>query len=117
MDKYECPCSYVYDPAVGDPDNGIAPGTAFEDIPEDWVCPVCGLGKDAFEKVEYEAKEKRSGTSGAFFYAHRITLMRVPISLRDSTSKRPPCRSTIHFAMARPSPVPPLLLARESSAR
>ena len=52
MDKYECPCSYVYDPAVGDPDNGIAPGTAFEDIPDDWVCPVCGLGKDAFEKVE-----------------------------------------------------------------
>lgn len=46
--KYECPCGYVYDPAVGDPDSGIAPGTAFEDIPEDWVCPVCGLGKDAF---------------------------------------------------------------------
>ena len=46
--KYECPCGYVYDPAVGDPEGGIAPGTAFEDIPEDWVCPVCGLGKDAF---------------------------------------------------------------------
>ncbi len=46
--KYECPCGYVYDPEVGDPDSGIAPGTAFEDIPEDWVCPVCGLGKDAF---------------------------------------------------------------------
>ena len=45
---YECPCGYVYDPAVGDPDGGIAPGTAFEDIPEDWVCPICGLGKDAF---------------------------------------------------------------------
>ena len=46
--KYECPCGYVYDPAVGDPDNGIAPGTAWEDLPEDWVCPVCGLSKDAF---------------------------------------------------------------------
>ena len=46
--KYECPCGYVYDPEVGDPDSGIAPGTAWEDIPEDWVCPVCGLGKDAF---------------------------------------------------------------------
>ena len=46
--KYECPCGYIYDPEVGDPDSGIAPGTAFEDIPEDWVCPVCGLGKDAF---------------------------------------------------------------------
>jgi len=46
--KYECPCGYIYDPEVGDPDSGIAPGTAWEDIPEDWVCPVCGLGKDAF---------------------------------------------------------------------
>ena len=43
--KYECVCGYVYDPEVGDPDNGIAPGTAFEDLPEDWVCPVCGLRK------------------------------------------------------------------------
>ena len=46
--KYECPCGYVYDPEVGDPEGGIAPGTAWEDIPEDWVCPICGLGKDAF---------------------------------------------------------------------
>jgi rubredoxin len=45
---YECPCGYIYDPEVGDPDSGIAPGTAWEDIPEDWVCPICGLGKDAF---------------------------------------------------------------------
>ena len=51
MKKYECPCGYIYDPAVGDPDSGIAPGTAWEDIPEDWVCPVCGLGKDAFTPV------------------------------------------------------------------
>ncbi|MGI6172885.1 MAG: rubredoxin [Christensenellales bacterium] len=48
MTKFECPCGYIYDPAIGDPDNGIAPGTPFEDIPEDWLCPVCGLGKDAF---------------------------------------------------------------------
>ena len=46
--KYVCVCGYEYDPAVGDPDGGIAPGTPFEDIPDDWVCPVCGLGKDAF---------------------------------------------------------------------
>ena len=45
-------CSYIYDPAVGDPDGGIAPGTAFEDIPEDWVCPLCGVGKEDFEPVE-----------------------------------------------------------------
>ena len=49
--KYECPCGYIYDPEAGDPDGGIAPGTAFEDIPDDWVCPVCGLGKDAFTPV------------------------------------------------------------------
>ena len=48
--KYLCPCGYEYDAAVGDPDKGSAPGTAWEDLPEDWVCPVCGLGKDAFEK-------------------------------------------------------------------
>ena len=41
-------CGYVYDPAVGDPDNGVAPGTAFEDIPDTWVCPECGAGKDSF---------------------------------------------------------------------
>lgn len=53
MKKYLCSvCGYVYDPAVGDPDSGIAPGTAFEDIPEDWVCPVCGVGVDQFEVKE-----------------------------------------------------------------
>ena len=52
MDKYACiPCGWVYDPAVGDPDTGIAPGTSFEDLPEDWVCPLCGAGKEEFEKA------------------------------------------------------------------
>ncbi|MCG8635056.1 MAG: rubredoxin [Desulfobacterales bacterium] len=51
MDKYVCsPCGYVYDPADGDPDNDIDPGTAFEDLPEDWCCPICGASKDEFEK-------------------------------------------------------------------
>ncbi|MEE9455598.1 MAG: flavin reductase, partial [bacterium] len=50
MQKYVCRvCGYVYDPAAGDPDNGVAPGTAFEDLPDDWVCPVCGAAKDQFE--------------------------------------------------------------------
>ena len=48
--KYVCPCGYEYDEAKGDPANGIAPGPKFEDLPEDYVCPVCGLGKDMFEK-------------------------------------------------------------------
>ena len=47
--KYVCVCGYVYDPAVGDPENGVAPGTPWEEVPEDWVCPDCGLGKDSFE--------------------------------------------------------------------
>lgn len=51
MDKYECPCGYVYDPEVGDEENGIAPGTPFEDLPEDWVCPICALGKEVFTKA------------------------------------------------------------------
>ena len=51
MDKYVCIiCGYIYDPAEGDPESGIAPGTAFEDIPEDWTCPACGVGKEHFEK-------------------------------------------------------------------
>jgi rubredoxin len=53
MKKYVCTvCGYVYNPVDGDPDAGIKPGTAFEDIPEDWVCPVCGAGKDSFEVIE-----------------------------------------------------------------
>jgi len=50
MGKYVCTvCGYIYDPAVGDPENDIAAGTAFEDLPDDWVCPVCGATKDQFE--------------------------------------------------------------------
>lgn len=51
MDKYLCPCGYEYDEATGDPEHGIAPGTKWSDVPEDWVCPVCELGKDVFEKA------------------------------------------------------------------
>ncbi len=51
MDKYVCDlCGYVYDPAEGDADNGIDPGVSFDDIPEDWTCPICGAGKEDFSK-------------------------------------------------------------------
>lgn len=51
MKKYVCSvCGYVYDPESGDPDHGIAPGKQFEDIPEDWVCPICGAGKSKFSE-------------------------------------------------------------------
>ena len=53
MKKYKClMCGYIYDPAVGDPDNGVEAGTAFEHLPDDWVCPDCGVGKDEFEPIE-----------------------------------------------------------------
>ncbi|GAG56509.1 unnamed protein product [marine sediment metagenome] len=53
MKKYKClMCGYIYDPAVGDPDNGVKAGTAFEDLPDVWVCPECGASKDEFESVE-----------------------------------------------------------------
>lgn len=52
MDKYRCiVCDYVYDPAQGDPDADIKPGTAFESLPDDWVCPICGADKSQFEKI------------------------------------------------------------------
>jgi flavin reductase (DIM6/NTAB) family NADH-FMN oxidoreductase RutF/rubredoxin len=51
--KYKCTvCGYIYDPDKGDPDNGVSPGTAFDALPADWVCPVCGVGKDQFEPVD-----------------------------------------------------------------
>lgn len=53
MKKYVCiTCGWIYDPQVGDPDSGIAPGTAFEDISDDWCCPLCGVTKEDFEPVE-----------------------------------------------------------------
>ena len=61
MQKYVCDiCGYVYDPEKGDPDNGINPGTAFEDLPDDWVCPLCGVDKEDF------SFPKKS--TGSFFY-------------------------------------------------
>ena len=53
MEKFKCTvCGYIYDPQKGDPDSGIQPGTAFQDIPDEWVCPECGVGKSDFEPVE-----------------------------------------------------------------
>ena len=53
MEKWTCiPCGYVYDPEIGDENGDIKPGVKFEDLPEDWVCPLCGAAKEDFEKVE-----------------------------------------------------------------
>ncbi len=53
MEKWKCEvCDYIYDPKEGDPDHGIEPGTPFDKLPDDWICPVCGAGKDVFTKVQ-----------------------------------------------------------------
>ena len=53
MKKYVCEvCGYEYDPAIGDIENGVAAGTAFEDLPDDWTCPICSAGKDSFSEAE-----------------------------------------------------------------
>ena len=53
MKKYKCiPCDYIYDPAHGDPENDIEPGTPFENLPDDWVCPDCGVGKEEFMPIK-----------------------------------------------------------------
>ena len=60
MKKYICTvCEYIYDPEQGDPESGIEPGTAFEDIPDDWTCPLCGVGKEDFEPYEDKTKRER----------------------------------------------------------
>ncbi len=77
MQKYVCNvCGYEYDPAAGDPDSGIAPGTAFEDLPEDWVCPVCGASKSDFSAAEDSCSSEcvREGCGG---------LRRTPCFLRS----------------------------------
>ena len=67
MDKYQCgPCGYIYDPKEGDPDGGIAPGTPFEELPDDWCCPICGVGKDMFERSTDKGNEMRPRLAGAF---------------------------------------------------
>lgn len=59
LGKYRCTaCGYVYDPSVGDPESGVSPGTPFEKLPENWVCPVCGVGKDLFEPLEEQVSKE-----------------------------------------------------------
>ncbi len=63
MEKYVCElCGYVYDPAQGDPENGIAPGTEFDELPEDWICPLCGATKEDFEKMPDEGDDMESSS-------------------------------------------------------
>ncbi len=81
--KYMCePCGYIYDPAEGDPDGGIAPGTAFEDIPEDWCCPVCGVGKE-------DHPNKRAAQTSRFFLSRKKGLAEKPTLVFGFMRKHP----------------------------
>ena len=65
MTKWECMvCGYVYDPAKGDPDNGVAPGTPFEKLPDDWVCPECGADKSMFQQARPNSHSACTGLDG-----------------------------------------------------
>ena len=86
MKKYYCTvCQWVYDPAIGDPESGIAPGTAFEDIPEDWCCPLCGVGKEDFAPVEDEEQSLAAGfwlgryNDGVSCLWHAIVFILTPV--------------------------------------
>ena len=70
MKEYECePCGYIYDPELGDPDGGIEPGTPFEEIPDDWICPVCGVGKEEFRPVDQSGSGSLDALGGRGGYS------------------------------------------------
>src|SRR3954468_13951611 len=81
-------CGFVYDPAEGDPDGGIAPGTAFEDVPDDWVCPVCGAGKRDFSAYDP--------------YPGQASIAATPS--RSTADARPTCAAAAAWAPAGSSP-------------
>lgn len=74
--KYVCDvCGWEYDETVGDPDNGIAPGTKFEDLPEDFVCPLCGVGKDMFSEAQNdEDTPADNGLQGLFCFLEYVII-------------------------------------------
>ena len=92
MKKYVCePCGYEYDPAVGDPKAGIAPGTAFEDLPEDWFCPICMRDKSAFE-AEEEVKEVTIKPQRSDIYLEAFAIVWLPyylVRVEDSLREIP----------------------------
>ena len=82
MKKFICTvCQWVYDPEVGDPESGIEPGTAFEDIPEDWVCPVCGVGKDDAWVKEITCVKICEASSGSGYSNTTCPVIVLPVVL------------------------------------
>ena len=91
MKKYTCTvCGWVYDEAAGDPDNGIAPGTKWEDLPEDFVCPLCGVGKDQFEERPDGAKKRTLSVRASVFI---MLFMSFPARAREACPSGRACRT------------------------
>lgn len=90
MKKYRCiVCNYVYDPEKGDPDSGVEPGTPFEELPDDWFCPLCGVGKDQFEPLNEEKPKARKDDIAMFCYQCSQTLMGTGCTVRGVCGKEP----------------------------
>jgi rubredoxin/sulfur carrier protein ThiS len=97
MDKYQCRCQYVYDPEVGDPSQGIPAGTPFEDLPDTWVCPQCGLPKSYFVKeVGKPTSEQGHPTIKVNVKCFSTLVKADTCDYKDSTPYELPEGATIH---------------------
>ena len=90
MKKYRClVCDYIYDPEKGDPDSGIEPGTPFEELPDDWLCPLCGVGKEQFAPVEEEKETPKKDAPLMFCYQCSQTAKGSGCTVRGVCGKEP----------------------------
>ncbi len=97
MDRYQCRCQYIYDPAIGDPTQGIPPGTPFSDLPETWVCPQCGLAKSFFVKEVGKPTSEEGHPLIKVYVKCFSTLIREQMcDFKDSTEYKLPEGATIH---------------------
>lgn len=97
MERYQCRCQYIYDPAVGDPSQGISPGTSFNDLPDSWVCPICGLAKSYFVKEVGSPTSEEGHPSIAVKVKCFTTLVKDQVcDFHDSTEHRLAEGSTVH---------------------
>lgn len=97
MDKYQCRCQYIYDPALGDPTQGIPPGTAFEDLPDSWVCPLCGATKSFFFRHEGKPTSEQGHPKITVHVKCFSTLVKADAcDYKGSTAHELPEGATIH---------------------
>jgi len=101
VQKYQCmACEYIYDPAEGDPDAGVEPGTAFEDLPDDWERPDCGVGKDMFEPTAEQPDCRHDAPRDCLRGASDVRREALP-SIRAIGAIRGSWPSVVHFRVFR----------------